>query len=110
MIFFPENTEPILSRGRLAGHFSTGGGAAGQCGRSRDGGGGLVWVIEATTTESQGTETTQFFLEKALIDRKISLKLCNEYLASENIGKSLITIGGRSDVIQSHKFKEPSDL
>jgi len=31
VIFFPENTEPILSHGRLAGHFSTGGGAANCC-------------------------------------------------------------------------------
>ena len=39
MIFFPESTEPILSRGRLAGLFSTGGGAVRRSNGGRDGGG-----------------------------------------------------------------------
>ncbi len=38
VIFFPENTEPIIDCGRLAGHFSTGGGEAGRCSGGRDGG------------------------------------------------------------------------
>ena len=47
VIFFPEDTEPIMGRGRLAGHFSTGGGTAGQCTEGRDG--GRAWYGSTVT-------------------------------------------------------------